>query len=222
MKEHRITTILFEGQLQEREIPSFRGAILALVDNNPLYHNHKDGDGFHFRYPLIQYKVLDGMPALVGLDAGAESLETIFKMGDSYELRIGRVSRLFTVNEKRPVFFLADDSAVGPFRYHVRNWLPFSADNYHVWQQKTGLAEKVSFLDSILRGNLLTLFKALGVFFDREIHACIVDLSSGTITYKGISMMSFDLIIQTDVALPGHLGIGKGVSHGFGVIIPDR
>ena len=31
-------------------------------------------------------------------------------------------------------------------------------------------------------------------------------------------MVAFDAVIETDIALPEHLGIGKGVSHGFGVV----
>ena len=40
MKEIRITVIQFDGRLDEREIPSFRGAVMAYADNDSLYHNH--------------------------------------------------------------------------------------------------------------------------------------------------------------------------------------
>lgn len=218
MKEHRITVIRFDGKLQEREIPSFRGAILNLAGNDPMYHNHKEDVGFHFRYPMIQYKVLDGFPAIVGLDAGAESLESLFRMGEKYELQIGRDRRMFTVLRKSPGYFLADESFIGSFCYTIHNWLPFNVENYRSWQQKRSLAERVSLLDSILRGNILMLYKAFDVFFTREIHACIMELSPRNATYKGVSMVSFDIMIETDVALPEHCGIGKGVSHGFGVV----
>ena len=80
------------------------------------------------------------------------------------------------------------------------------------------LAERVNLLDTILRGNILTLYKSFGVYFTREIKANIVDMSVRTVSFKGVKMNAFDISVITDTALPVHLGIGKGVSHGFGVI----
>lgn len=213
-----INTILFRGELAEREIPSFRGAVMAYADNDSLYHNHTEDAGFQFRYPLIQYKVLDGMPAIVGVDAGALSLESLFSLGDSFEWQIGPVMRHFTVRQKCPGYFLADEKAAGSFRYSLHKWMPFNRENFHAWEQTTGLAGKVELLDAILCGNILTLYKAFGVFFEREIHAEILELEQFSVTYKGVKMLAFDAVIETDVALPVHLGIGKGVSHGFGVV----
>ena len=219
MKEIRITVIQFEGKLAEREIPSFRGAVMAYADNDSLYHNHTEDAGFQFRYPLIQYKVLDGMPAIVGVDAGALSLESLFSLGDSFEWQIGPITRHFTVRQKSPGYFLADEKAVGDhFRYSLHKWMPFNRENFHAWEQTTGLAGKVELLDAILCGNILTLYKAFGVFFEREIHAEILELEHISVTYKGLKMIAFDAVIETNVALPEHLGIGKGVSHGFGVV----
>lgn len=217
-KEQKITIIRFDAQLLEREIPSFRGAIILQTGNNPLYHNHKEGSTLQFRYPRIQYKVLGGTAALVGWDEGAEALESDFSLKQSCQLQIGNNLQTFTVKEKSTTFFSADESAKGDYRYIIRNWLPFSTGNYRIWRNKNGLAERISMLDSILRGNILTLYKAFGVFFTRDISAKIVDMSSGVITFKGVKMNSFNIVITSDVALPLHLGIGKGVSHGFGVI----
>ena len=218
MKEIRIAVIQFEGKLAEREIPSFRGAVMAYADNDPLYHNHTEDAGFQFRYPLIQYKVLDGMPAIVGVDAGALSLESLFYLGDYFEWQIGPVMRQFIVRKKCPGYFLTDENVAGSFRYSLHKWMPFNRENFNVWQQTTGLAKKVALLDAILCGNILTLYKAFGVFFEREIHAEILELEQFTVTYKGVKMVAFDAVIETDIALPEHLGIGKGVSHGFGVV----
>lgn len=218
MKEQKITVIKFDGVLMEREIPSFRGAVISVSANNPIFHNHSLDKTFSFRYPIIQYKVLDGNASLVGLAEGAESLERLFPLRSSFSLQIGRDLRDFTVKEKSTVFFPADESSTGNFRYFIRGWLPFSAENYHVWKEMITLAERVNLLDTILRGNILTLYKSFGVYFTREIKANIVDMSVRTVSFKGVKMNAFDISVITDTALPVHLGIGKGVSHGFGVI----
>ena len=38
--------------------------------------------------------------------------------------------------------------------------------------------------------------------------------------YKGLKMICLDVVIATDVNLPLYLGLGKGVSRGYGVIYP--
>lgn len=57
--------VFFEGRLLEREIPSFRGAIMGIAGNDPLFHNHTEDAADINRYPRIQYKLIDGRPAIV-------------------------------------------------------------------------------------------------------------------------------------------------------------
>ena len=51
MEEVRITVIEFDGRLQEREIPSFRGAVMGIAGNDPLFlpgatHAMRIGPGY--------------------------------------------------------------------------------------------------------------------------------------------------------------------------------
>jgi len=42
------------------------------------------------------------------------------------------------------------------------------------------------------------------------------------VNYHGIKLMAFDIEFTTNVLLPNRIAIGKGVSHGFGWIVPQR
>ena len=78
MKEIRIACILFDGRLSEREIPSFRGAVMGIAGNDPLFHNHTEDAKDINRYPRIQYKLIDGLPAVVGILEGADAVKRLF------------------------------------------------------------------------------------------------------------------------------------------------
>lgn len=218
--EYKISTIRFDGILAEREIPSFRGAIIELSGNNPLFHNHTDEGKCILHYPHVQYKILDGKASLVGIADGADSLESLFQMGGNCQLLIGREYRDFTVISKTSSYFEPSDSVGQMRRYIIDGWLPLNKTNYIENRDTSSLSGRVLQLDAVLRGNILSLYKNLHVFFNERIDANIVTLRSKNATFKRVKMVSYDAVIETNVALPEHCGIGKGVSHGFGTIKP--
>ncbi|MDR1783619.1 MAG: hypothetical protein LBR13_05100, partial [Dysgonamonadaceae bacterium] len=56
MNKISILTVRFNNEITQHEIQKFRGAVVAMLqNNNVLFHNHTD-DGFRYAYPLIQYK----------------------------------------------------------------------------------------------------------------------------------------------------------------------
>ncbi|GAB3029743.1 hypothetical protein [Spirosoma pulveris] len=78
-----ITTITFpEIALRTRDAHKLRGYFGELFkEHSPLLHNHLEADmpaeadgavavKFRYAYPLVQYKVLDQVPTLVGLGRG--------------------------------------------------------------------------------------------------------------------------------------------------------
>ena len=223
MKEKRvmgidILTVLFDGKLQEREIPSFRGAIIAISGRNPIFHNHAEGEELILRYPHIQYKAINGQAALVGIREGAEALRRLFVPGAMHVLKIGRDYREFYVRELLENVF--EPSLVpGSFkRYHVHNWLPLNSENYAEYQSMHSLAGRISKLDTILTGNVLSLYKGLGVFVEEEVEAHVVGLEERMVTFKDVKMTAFEAVIECNFTLPERCGLGKGASHGFGVV----
>lgn len=219
MDEIIITVVKFDGRLSEREIPSFRGAVMGIAGNDPLFHNHTEDAKDINRYPRIQYKLIDRHPAVVGLIDGADAVKRLFIPGSKHVMRIGRDQyREFVVEEVLEECFIPSPKAGETCRYILRSWLPFNSENYEEYLGISSLAARIAKLDEILTGNILSLYKAFDAYVEDRIVAHVVDLAPKSITFKGVRMQAYDAVIESNFALPEHLGIGKGVSHGFGVI----
>lgn len=221
MNTIRVCTITLDGKLYEREIPSFRGAVMGIAGNNPLFHNHSDEGDIH-RYPRVQYKVIDGRPAVIGFEDGADALCSLFLPASKHVMKIGRIYREFVVANVVKDSFLFPLRQGEMRRYTLHSWLPLNADNYAAFMRMSSLSERIAKLDEILTGNILSLYKGFQVYVEDHITAHIVDMVPLLVTFKGVKMTAFDAVIETDFALPEHCGIGKGVSHGFGVVCLHR
>lgn len=219
MTETKIAEIIFDGQLSEREIPSFRGAVMGIAGNDPLFHNHTEDAKDINRYPRIQYKLIDRHPAVVGLMEGADAVNRLFIPGSKHVMRIGRDQyREYVVKEVLEDCFAPSPKAGATCRYNLRSWLPFNSENYEEFQSISSLAARIAKLDEILTGNILSLYKAFDSYVEDRIAAHVVDLAPRSVTFKGVRMQAYDAVIESNFALPVHCGIGKGVSHGFGVV----
>lgn len=219
MNEIKITVIIFQGQLSEREIPAFRGAVMAIAGNDSLFHNHTEDAKDINRYPRIQYKLIDRYPSVVGLMEGADAVKRLFIPGSKHIMRIGRDQyREFVVGDVREEVFKPSLTEGEIGRYRIHAWLPLNSENYEAYQGISSLAERVAKLDEILTGNILSLYKAFDAFVEDRIVAHVLDLTPRIVTFKEVRMQAFDAVVESNFALPVHCGIGKGVSHGFGVV----
>ena len=218
MKEIKITLILFEGRLSEREIPSFRGAVMGIAGNDPLFHNHTEDAKDINRYPRIQYKLIDGHPAVVGIMDGSDAVKQLFLPGAKHAMRIGPGYREFVVQDVLEDVFTPSLKAGEVRQYELHAWLPLNSENYEEYQSISSLAGRIAKLDEILTGNILSLYKACEAFVEDRIVAHVVELAPRIVTFKSVRMQAFDAVVESNFALPLHCGIGKGVSHGFGVV----
>ena len=47
-------------------------------EKSPLLHNHYESGKLRYSYPLVQYKIIDSIPLLLGINEGAELLIELF------------------------------------------------------------------------------------------------------------------------------------------------
>ena len=78
----KLLTILFSNSLRFNEIPLLRGGIIHMVeretgDVNLLFHNHME-ESYRWRYPLVQYKQIDGKAAMVCIGEGIDAVQEFF------------------------------------------------------------------------------------------------------------------------------------------------
>ncbi len=215
----RSLTVYFDTELQQKDIPLFRGAVLNCLGEKAsfLYHNHIGDHSFRYSYPLIQYKRINGKAAIVCVEEGVDLIGQ-FLMQDYNPLIINGVEKVFNTQRIQPARILVQTWEKS-FSYHLSQWLPLNSKNYHVYQSLDGIVEKVSLLENILKGNLLSMLKGWGIHQEQPILVKIVEHSTPYLLYyKGIKLMAFNVDFSCNLSIPNNIGIGKNASIGFGVV----
>lgn len=208
----------FKNEIALWEIPLFRGCVIHSMDNaNLLFHNHDGDEKLRYSYPLIQYKRIGGKAAIVCVGEGTEAIGEFFQSGN-FSFQIGERCvnvDIEHIEAKQNIVQVWNDE----FYYTLRKWLPLSTDNYNVYKNLDGIAEKVLFLQQILIGNMLSFCKGMGICVDKEITCSITNmLDERFYKHKGVKKIGLDIEFKTNVSLPNFIGLGKGVSMGYGTL----
>ncbi len=216
-------TIDFDTEINDSEIPLFRGAILKTIGEqaNLLYHNHTGSTSLRYSYPLIQYKRLGNNAAIIGIEEGADAIGQ-FLSESVGSLQIGQRVLNCHTNRITPARILVQTWSQ-PFYYHISRWLPLNTKNYHNYKAIDEENERTMFLENILKGNLLSMLKGLGIHIESELVLRITQLSKPYCLHnKGIGLMAFNADFTCNLSIPNHVGIGKNASIGYGIIYKQK
>ena len=217
MKYIRTLTVLTDAEIRQNEIPLFRGAVIHSLGEHPnvYFHNHLDDDKFRYAYPFIQYKRLEGKAAIVCVEDGVDIIGQ-FLTEVNGTLTIG--DRQITCNTGRiqPARILVQ-TWEEMFSYHISRWLPLNSQNYQRYKGIEGVVGKVSFLENILKANLLSMLKGLDIHLEKELILKITEISDSYLIHnKGVKMMAFNADFKCNLSIPNNIGIGKNASIGCG------
>lgn len=220
MENVKIITTLFDIPLSNDENEYLRGAVIHKLSNtgNPLIHNHLDRQGtLRYDYPLVQYKNLNGRAAIVCLGEGTQIIEDLIS-GCDLSFMIGTRSVQMHIQELLPTFFTPQISEKG-FCYRITRWQALNSENYQTYKELVALTDKILFLEKIMTGHILALYRGIGFCVNCRIDCSLTKLSDPyTDRYKGITTTLFDIELITNLSLPPNCGLGKGASIGFGII----
>ncbi|GAB4017520.1 CRISPR-associated endonuclease Cas6 [Spirosoma koreense] len=222
MKRIRYLTVRFDAEIKSYEIPAFRSAIIEKAGREHLnFHNHLGDSGFNYRYPVIQYKRIGRNAAIVCVDEGVDDIHHFFA-NRSWDIHIG----------DRPVTLQVKDLRLNQytlqawehtFRFCITDWIALNQENYARYEATTGLIERAELLERTLTGNILSMAKGLDWFIDKTVLVNIRDIAPiRWQKFKEQRMATFDVEFDCNVFLPDFIGLGKGVSTGFGVVTQLR
>lgn len=219
MKYVRTLTVITDAEIRQNEIPLFRGAVIHSLGEHPnvYFHNHLDDNKFRYSYPLIQYKRIEGKAAITCIEDGVDIIGQ-FLTEVNGTLTIGE--RQITCNTERiqPTRILVQ-TWQEMFSYHISRWLPLNSKNYLLYQQTEGVVEKVSFLENILKANLLSMLKGLNIHLEEELNLRITEIGEPyLLNNKGVKMMAFNADFKCNLSIPNNIGIGKNASIGCGIV----
>ena len=219
MKYIRTLTVITDAEIRQKEVPLFRGAVIHSLGEHPnvYFHNHLDDDKFRYAYPLIQYKRLEGKAAIVCVEDGVDIIGQFLTEADG-RLTIGERQIICNTGKIQPTRILVQ-TWEEMFSYHISRWLPLNSKNYHLYKEIEGVVEKASFLENILKANLLSMLKGLDIHLEKELLLKITDISDSYLIYnKGVKMMAFNADFKCNLSIPNNIGIGKNASIGCGIV----
>jgi hypothetical protein len=222
MKQVRTLTVVFDNELKPFEIPAFRGAVVAKVGReNILFHHHLDDSRFLNKYPCIQYKSLGGKPAIFCLEEGVDEMYKFFTKRDwsvevsgrNLDLKVNRL-------DLKQINLQVWDKQ---FSYRISSWIALNSENYRLYQTLKDEEEKKKFLTGKMISNIISLAKGVGWHIDKQIEINIKTiLKEKPVKLKDIKVLAFDLEFSSNVFLPDNIGLGKSVSHGYGIVKQNR
>lgn len=217
-KKLRTLLVTFQNDIPAHLIAAFRGAVIEKVGREHVaFHNHVGEDKFVYAYPLIQYKNIYNQAAIVCLSNGVEEIHKLFGQSnwiinlleEYVELKVDRLdlkTTTLTVWDK-------------DIRYSLYRWQALNEKNYQQYNSLTSLTEKIQMLERILTGNILSFAKGIGWHIEQQVRVTITDIPLERLNkMKDIQVAAIDVRFICNVGLPDWIGLGKGVSKGFGVV----
>ncbi len=216
MTQTLTTTIRFpEISLATRDAHKLRGYFGDYFkEHSPLLHNHYEDGSSRYRYPLVQYKVIDQVPTLLGVNEGAELLTSLFLKISQLDIG-GEIYPIHSKNIAQQQTQVGVVDELNNYRFS-NYWMALNTDNFKQYV-KINEEEKRQLLNQVLRNNLLSFFKGVGVWVEEKIMAR-GNFRERTSKFKDQKMMVFEGDFVSNVALPELVGLGKSVARGFGAI----
>lgn len=201
--------------LQTRDAHKLRGYFGNLFkEYSPLLHNHYENGKTRYAYPLVQYKVVDKTPLLVGLQEGADLLVSLFLKIREIDIE-GQQYPVLAKNIQQKKYDLAVNQQLYNYQFKTL-WMALNQENHRKYQQLEENA-KIQFLNRQLQNNILSFYKGLSFRISERIMA-ITRVTEKQTRFKDQAMLAFDGEFTTNAFLPEMAGIGKAVSRGFGTV----
>lgn len=190
-----------------------RGFFATRFNEYTLLHQHS-ADKLIYRYPMVQYKMIDRKPMVIGINDGAEVLKQVYDKYD--EIKLGEnvyeiVEKGISVRECG--FGISDEMHTYEFE---TPWIALNQSNYTKYYGMKAV-DRNEFLKKTLVGNLLSMSKSFEYQVPDRIE-CELGVKIRKNRLKGVTMMTFVGNFSTNFLIPDYLGIGKSVSRGFGAV----
>jgi len=218
MKKIQVLHIQFpEIQLKTRDAHKLRGYFGNLFkEHSALLHNNYEGGKLKYQYPLVQYKVIGGIPTLLALEEGAHLLAGLFLQ--IKELNIDGIT--YTIHNKS---MKTEEVGIGHstelYEYKFQTlWMALNQTNHKLFLEATD-EQRTIMLNKILLGNVLSLLKGLNIRLNENEHLMAkTNVSEKSTKFKDKDMIAFMGSFIINAILPDGIGLGKAVSRGFGTI----
>ncbi len=168
-----------------------------------------------FFYPRVQVKILNEQIYIIGIKEG---VEPVLSISDKIkELDFGNIT--FTINDFEEETFQQQFTLSGTVvKYSfLTSWAALN----HVTGKKyrsLPFKKKISYLNKLLGTNLIFLAKEMGMPTDKGIYTKVEVSNLHPKSIDDIKWKSFKGDFKTNIILPNYIGLGNGITRGYGTI----
>jgi len=215
----RLATTQLNYNLKADEIPALRRFInLFIGAENDLFHNHQSYEKLHYRYPLVQYKSAGGKATLLGLtEKGTEALHALLQHPQFRSQCIEWIGEQFALTEETTDTLLLH--TVTANTYHLSNYIALNANNLQDWIEHPSLPARAALLERCIVGHILKFASAIKWLLPpKSLQVELLDFKFHNTRAFENNFLAFEVIFRTNITLPEGIGLGKAVSHGFGIV----
>jgi len=210
----KIISLTLESNQRIRENSAkLRGFFASRYREYELLHQHS-GEAFVYEYPLIQYKLIEGKPVIVGINEGVEVIKEIYNKFDSLSLGASKYEIFGTELRLSESEFGVTDYLVN--YCFLSPWFALNQENHEKYLGLNNL-EQAELLKRILAGNILSMSKSLG-YEVKETLKIDTFLRPAESSFKRKPIIAFMGQFKVNFNIPEFFGIGKSVSRGFGTV----
>lgn len=216
----KVKTLIFHFTCEESvrgTADKLRGFFADKFGEYTLIHQHLNNNELLYKAPLIQYKIIDGNPLVIGINEGADVLQKIY--GDIDYIKIGHSE--YRITQKtiilRTDYFGINE--VDNYYSFITPWLALNEKNYEQYQKFGTWEKRKELLEKILIGNIISISKSLGYTVPEPIKVNIGKMKEVPTTLKSTPMLGFLGTFSVNFEIPDYWGIGKSVSRGLGTIL---
>lgn len=203
-------------EMHTGESPQLRGFFgRAFADEVLLHHHHSDGS-LLYKYPRVQFKILQKTALLLGIAEGSELLSKLWLKVDHTTIGNENLPVIESKIIKR-IEYLGETKE--PVHYcFLTPWMALNQKNEHRYVTEKMQQKRFALLEKILVGNCLSLSKSLGYTINLRLNADCSGLQEVRCSLKGVPMRGFVGSFKINFLLPNKIGLGKSVSRGFGTL----
>lgn len=218
MNKTRYLQLIFDLPFQAYDIPKLRAAIIEKTKReSDLFHNHSGDEKFLYRYPLIQYKIKNKKPCLICLKEATDDIHYLLREKD-FKFNISGKLYDFEIEDVR-LKYVNIQTWDTDFKYSLLHYIALNQENFTEYKKLESLIERISFLERLLHIHLQLFANELNAHLPIPLTAHILNIQEEKyIEFKEVFHLTFTLQFKTNLYIPDFVGIGKGVSVGFGIV----
>jgi hypothetical protein len=220
MNDLTFLNLQFDLPITFQEISRFRGAFVEMNGREQaIFHNHKTDRTYYNRYPCIQYQLLEGKAGILALEEGVTALQQALQQAKPQIRWKNRKTALAIEHLDLQTHQLTCVKEM-IYQYRLKNYLPFNTASYKSWQETSNIYEKADLLRKLIASHLIVFAKGVKWQIPDRFEVEIIDIYRQYPAHlHQLKRPAFDLEFRTHLSLPNSIGLGKGVSHGFGRLI---